>query len=333
MVMSRMKQATQGVSRRDLLGFGAVAAVAPLSAFAQEFPSRPIRIMVGVPPGGSIDHGARVIAPVLGELLRTPVVVENKAGAAGVINTEYVARQPPDGYTLLLGTPSPILIAPQAMPKVKLNPITELTGINTISNTAIAIAVNPRLPVKRLKDLVELSRTRPITMGLPTPGSVSHLVVEMIAKSTGCRFLNVPYKGGGPATTDAIAGHVDATVSDVGVFTQMHQEGRLRIVLVTSEKRFESLPDVPTASEDAPGLVVTNWLGIFAPAGTPAPVIEKINDALMRAVARDEVKAAFRRANATASAMPSTDQFQKFAAAEYTRFGQLLRERNIVLQE
>jgi tripartite-type tricarboxylate transporter receptor subunit TctC len=252
------------LSRRELLTLSIAAGLAPRTALAQDFPSRPIRILVGVTPGGSIDYGARVVATPLGELLKTPIIVENKPGAAGLICTEYVARSPADGYTLLLGTPSPVIIAPQAMPKTKFNPLTDLVAINTVSTSPLAIAVNPSLGVKRLKDLVALSRTRPIRMGLPLAGSLSHLVVEMTAKATGCAFLNIPYKGAAPALTDAIAGHIDATVSDVGVFLPMHKEGKLRIVMVTSEKRIDALPDVPTANEDAPGLVVTNWLGVFA---------------------------------------------------------------------
>jgi tripartite-type tricarboxylate transporter receptor subunit TctC len=321
------------LSRRELLALGIAAGLAPGAAFAEDFPSKPIRILVGATPGGSIDYGARVIAKPLSELLKTPVIVENKPGAAGVISTEYVARSPADGYTLLFGTPSPIIIAPQAMPNARVNALTDLIAINTVSTAPLAIAVNPKLEVRRLKDLVALSKTRPITMGLPLAGSVSHLVVEMTAKATGCNFMNVPYKGAGPALSDAIAGHIDATVSDVGVFLPMHKEGKLRIVMVTSEKRLDVLPDVPTASEDAPGLVVTDWLGLFAPAKTPRPIIDKINSALVKTVAREDVQAAFQRASASASALAGPEQFQKFVAAEYLRYGQLVRERHIVIGE
>jgi tripartite-type tricarboxylate transporter receptor subunit TctC len=319
------------ITRRQLLAAGAAAGFAPTLALAEDFPSHPIRLMLGTTPGGSIDYGARVISPPVGELLHTTIVVENKPGAAGVLCTDYVIKAPADGYTLLMGTPSPIIIAPQAMASVKFNPLTDLTAINMVSTAPLAIAVNPNLGVSNLKELVALSKKRPIRMGLPLPGSVSHLVVEMTAKATGCEFLNVPYKGAAPAFSDAMAGHIDATVSDVGVFLPMHQEKKLRIVMVTSDKRIEQLPDVPTASEYAPGLVVTNWLGVFAPANTPVAVIQRVNDALVKAVARDEVKASFRKASATATAMPSTEQFQKFVAEEYRRYGALVRERHIVI--
>ncbi len=319
------------VTRRELLTMGLAASLAPSLVRAQDYPTKPIRITVGATPGGSIDNGARIIAGYLGEPLKTNVVVENKPGAAGVLNTEYVARAQPDGYTLLLGTPSPVIIAPQAMPHVKMNPLTDLKAINMVSTSPLAIVVNPKLGIRRLSDLVALSKTRPITMGLPLAGSVSHLVVEMVAKETGCNFLNVSYKGAAPALTDTIAGHIDATVGDLGVFLQMHAEGRIRIALVTSERRIDSLPDVPTANEDAPGLVVTNWLGIFAPGQTPPAIIDKLDAAIQKTVAREEVKAAFRKASATATSMPSAAQFQKFVGEEYLRFGRILRERNIVI--
>lgn len=321
------------LSRRELLAWGVAAGVAPTLAFAQEFPSRPIRIVVGATPGGSIDYGARLVATPLGELLKTSVVVENKPGAAGLISTESVVKAPADGYTLLLGTPSPIIVAPQAMPKVRFNPLTDLSPINMISSSPLAIAVNPKLNVKRLKDLVELSRTRPVRMALPLAGSVSHVVVEMVAKATGANFLNVPYKGAAPAMSDTLAGHVDATVGDVGVFIPMHKDKRLRIAMVTSEKRLASLPDVPTADEDSPGLVVGNWLGIFAPADTPAPVVETLNAAIKAAVLRPEVQAGFRKAEAIPTSMSDPEQFKKFVASEYVRFGRLVRERNIVIGE
>ena len=319
------------LSRRQVLAMGIAAGLAPRAALAQDYPSRPIRILVGATPGGSIDYGARVIAVPLGELLKTSVIIENKPGAAGMISTEFVVNAPADGYTLLLGTPSPIIIAPQAMPNVKFNPLTDLVAINTVSTAPLAIAVNPNLGVNSLKELVALSRTRPIKMGLPLAGSVSHLVVEMVAKATGCNFLNVPYKGAAPAINDAIAGHNDATVSDVGVFLPMHQENRLRVVMVTSDKRIPALPDVPTASEDAPGLVVTNWLGVFGPAKMPQSVVDTINAALVKVTERDDVRAAFQKASATASVMAGPPQFKTFVAAEYERYGQIVRERNIVI--
>jgi tripartite-type tricarboxylate transporter receptor subunit TctC len=321
------------LSRRQLLHVAAAATFAPSLARAQDYPSKPIRLMVGATPGGSIDFGARVIAASLTKVLNTPVLVENKPGASGVINSEYVAKSAPDGYTLMVGTPSPIIIAPQAMPKVSFNPLTDLTCINMVSTSPIAFAVNSRLPVKRLSELVALARQRQVAMALPLAGSVSHLVAEMVAKAAGINFLNVPYKGAAPAINDTIAGHTDASVSDVGVFLPFHRENRLRIMMVTSEKRVATLPDVPTASEDYPGLVVTNWIGVFGPPNLPKAIVDRINTALQKTAAQPEVRDQFGRAAVTTTSMASPAAFQAFVASEYLRYGRLLRERNIVISE
>jgi tripartite-type tricarboxylate transporter receptor subunit TctC len=321
------------LSRRQLLGAAAAATFAPRLAVADDYPSKPIRLMVGATPGGSIDFGARVIAAALTKSLNTTVIVENKPGASGVINSEYVAKAAADGYTLMVGTPSPVIIAPQAMPKVHFNPLTDLTSINMVSTSPIAFAVNPALPVKRLKDLVALAHQRQVTMALPLAGSLSHLVSEMVAKAAGITFLNVPYKGAAPAINDTIAGHTDVTVSDVGVFLPFHRENRLRIMMVTSEKRIPQLTDVPTAAEDYPGLAVTNWIGVFGPPNLPQPIMDKINAALQKMVTQPDVREQFAKASVTASSMASPRAFQGFVAAEYLRYGRLLRERGIVISE
>jgi tripartite-type tricarboxylate transporter receptor subunit TctC len=321
------------LSRRQLLGAGAAATFAPSLALAQDYPSKPIRLMVGATPGGSIDNGARVIATALTSLLNSPVIVENKPGASGVINSEYVAKAAADGYTLMVGTPSPVIIAPQAMARTSFNPLTDLTAINMVSTSPLAIAVNPRLPVKRLKELVDLTRQRQVSMALPLAGSVSHLVVEMAAKAAGCSFTNVPYKGAAPAINDTVAGHTDASVSDLGVFLPFHRENRLRIIMVTSDKRVAALPDVPTASEDYPGLVVTNWIGVFAPANTPKPIVDTLNKALQKMVTLADVRDRFAKASVSPMVMAGPQAFQGFVASEYLRYGRLLRERGIVISE
>ena len=325
--------ASTNLSRRMVLGMGAGMAFAPGLALADDYPSRPIRLMVGATPGGSIDIAARVIATALTGLLGTPVIVENKPGASGVINSDYVAKAAPDGYTLMVGTPGPVIIAPQAMAKVAFNPLTDLTAINMVSTSPIAFAVNPKLSVHKLSDLVALAKQRPVSMGLPLAGSLSHLVVEMAAKAGGCSFTNIPYKGAAPAINDVIAGHVDATVSDLGVFLPFHRENRLRIIMTSSEKRLAILPEVLTANEEYPGLSVTNWIGVFGPAKMPSALSNKINAALQKMVTLPDVRAQFARSAVTSVSLPDTRAFQGFVASEYLRYGRLLRERNISISE
>ena len=209
--------------------------------------------------------------------------------------------------------------------------LTELAPVNLVSTSPTAVAVNPKLGVSTLKELVALSKTRPINMGLPLAGSLSHIVVEMIAKETGCDFFNIAYKGAAPALSDTLAGHVDATVGDLGVFLALHREKRIQIVTVTSETRMAAAPDVRTAHEDFPGLLATNWNGVFAPAKTPAPVIEKLSSALRQIGSRSALRAQYDKASITPASFATPAQFQKFVAEEYTRFGRIVRERNIVI--
>ncbi|MBB3181040.1 tripartite tricarboxylate transporter substrate binding protein [Variovorax sp. Sphag1AA] len=329
------KQRPTAMTRRTALGLG-VGLVAGLSggaAIAQSYPSKPIRIIVGFVPGGSTDFGGRMIAAGLADALGVSVVVENRAGATGVIATEYVANSPPDGYTLLVGTATPVIIAPQAMGRQSFNALTDLTPVNMVGESPMALAVNPKLGVKRLKDLVALSRTRPVTVGTSGVGGALHLLVESLIQSTGGNFVVVPYKGTGPTVTDAIAGHIDATVSDIGSFLPFHNDGKLLVLGIASEKRMDALPDIPTLQEDVPGTVMVSWTGLFAPGKTPKPIIDTLNAGLMKMIARDDVRKQFVKAGATVYAQANPAAFQKLVANDYQRFGKLIKERGIVIKE
>lgn len=315
------------------LGLGLVAGLGGRGAWAQAYPSKPIRIIVGFVPGGSTDFGARMISAGLADALGVPVVVDNKPGATGVIASEYVANASPDGYTLLVGTATPIIIAPQAMGRQSFNALNDLAAVNMVAESPMALAVNPGLGVKRVKDLVALSRTRPVTIGTSGLGGTLHLLVESLIQSTGGNFVVVPYKGSGPTITDAIAGHIDATVSDVGSFLPFHNDGKLLMIGIASEKRMDVLPSVPTLQEDVPGLVFVSWTGLFAPAKTPKPIIDTLNAGLMKMIARDEVRKQFVKTGATVYAQADPAAFQKLVATDYQRFGKLIKERGIVLKE
>jgi tripartite-type tricarboxylate transporter receptor subunit TctC len=331
--MSRQDSRSLVLSRRSLVGFGVATCLAPGIAFAEKYPSRPIRIIVGFVPGGSTDFGARLIGTGLSDALGVPVVVENKPGATGVLATDYVSKSAGDGYTLLVGTPTPIIVAPQAMQTHTFNPITDLAPINLVSTSPMAFAANPKLGLKRIKDLIALARTRQVTIGTSGFGGSLHLMIEALIQATNANILVVPYKGTGPTVTDAMAGHIDATVSDVGAFIPYHTDGKLTIIGVSSEKRLPLLPDVPTVSEDVPGLVMGNWLGVFASAKVPKADIDTINAALQKVVAREDLRSQFVKSGFTVSSMASPEVFRKFVVAEYQRYGKLIKERNIVLKE
>jgi tripartite-type tricarboxylate transporter receptor subunit TctC len=312
---------------------GAIALAAPGMAAAQGFPAKPIRLIVGYTPGGSNDIVARIIAPRLSEVLNTPVVVENRPGASGALGADYVAKAAPDGYTLLAASASPVVITPHTLPKIPFNTLTDFTPINTVGLTPEAIAVGPKLKVTSLKQLLELARTQNVSLASSGNGGLPHLTIELLIQASHGKIMHVPYKGAAPAMTDTLGGHVDGIVMDLPPLYPLIQDGKLTALAVTSEKRFDLLPGVPTAHEELPGFTVTNWMGVFAPAHTPPAVVEQLNAALVKVVAREDVKAQLLKAAVVPSVMASPDAFQKFVVEEFNRWGKLVKQRNITAAE
>ncbi len=317
---------------RFIVALGLVAACAPGIVSAQDFPHKPIRMVVGYPPGGSNDLVARIVAPRLAEELATPVVVENRAGVSGAIGADFVAKSPADGYTLLLASASPVVITPHTIPKVPFNTLSDFTPINTVGVTPEAIAVSPSLGVKNLKELLALARTRQVSLSSSGTGGLPHLTIELLIQAAKGKIVHVPYKGAGPAVTDTLAGHVNGIVMDVPPLFPLFQDGRLQPLAVTSAKRVEFLPNVPTAQEELPGFDVTNWVGVFGPAKLPAVVTAKLNAALVKVVAREDVRAQLIKLAVVPSTMANPAAFQQFVAAEYGRWGKLVKEKNIVAE-
>lgn len=307
----------------------AISAMTPSAGFAQGFPSKPIRLIVGYTPGGSNDIVARIIAPRLGEALNTSVVVENRPGASGALGADHVAKSAPDGYTLLAASASPVVITPHTLAKIPFNTLTDFAPINTVGLTPEAIAVGPRLKVTSLKQLLELARTQDISLSSSGNGGLPHLTIELLIQASQGKIVHVPYKGAAPAMSDTLAGHVDGIVMDLPPLYPLIQDGKLTALAVTSEKRFDLLPAVPTAREELPGFTVTNWMGVFAPARTPPEVVDQINAALLKVVAREDVKAQLLKAAVVPSVMASPDAFQKFVGEEFNRWGKLVKAKNI----
>jgi tripartite-type tricarboxylate transporter receptor subunit TctC len=308
-----------------------MAFLLPAAGGAQSYAgNKPVRLIVGYTPGGSNDIIARIIAPRLAEELGTSVVVENKPGASGALGADYVAKSPPDGLTLLAASASPVVITPHTLPKVSFNTLTDFAPINTVGLTPEAIALGPKMKAASLKELLDTARTKQVTLASSGTGGLPHLTIELLTQASKGKILHVPYKGAAPAITDTIAGHVDGIVMDLPPLFPMIQEGRLTALAVTSDKRFDLLPNLPTAHEELPGFTVTNWMGVFAPAKTPKAVIDQLDAALKKVVAREDVKAQLLKNAVVPSVMASPDVFTKFVAQEYNRWGKLVKERNIV---
>lgn len=319
------------MSKRTLLTLAAASALLlPAVACAQgAYPDRPIRLVVGYTPGGSNDIVARIIAPPLGEALGTSVVVENRPGASGAIGADHVAKSPPDGYTLLAASASPVVITPHTLPKIAFNTLTDFAPVNTVGLTPEAVAVGPKLKVGSLRELLDRARTQPVSFSSSGNGGLPHLTIELLTQASRGRILHVPYKGAAAAISDTLAGHVDGIVMDLPPLFPLIHDGRLKALAVTSAERFDLLPDLPTAREELPGFTVTNWMGVFAPAKTPRAVVERLDAALKKVVAREDVKAQLLKNAVVPSVMASPDAFQHFVAEEFHRWGRLVKEKNI----
>lgn len=319
--------------RRTLLTTG--LAMAGLAAGAlwtpaqaqTSYPSKPIKLLVGFPPGGSNDIVARIIAPSLGTILGQQVVVENKPGASGTMGAGQVAKSPADGYTLMLSSASPLVIAPHLLGKMPFNVNQDFVAVGTVGQTPEAIAVGTSLPVKNFRELLELSKKQEITIASSGNGGLPHLTIELLKQASKGRITHVPYKGAGPAVSDTLAGHVNAVTMDLPALIAFIRDGRLKALAVTSDTRVDFLPEVPTAQEQGlRSFSAVNWLGIFAPAGTPQPVVDKLHAALAQVVADAHVRELLQRAAVVPQTSSSPQAFQAFIAKENERWGRLARE-------
>ncbi len=301
----------------------------PATVLAQAYPERPVRIVVGFPPGGSSDTVARVVAQQLSPLLRQPVVVENKPGAGGVIGSDTVAKAAPDGYTLLLATAGHSTAAAM-MEKLPFDAVKDFTWISTITTYPFAIATASESPIKSLDDLVRRAKAAPgkVTYSSAGVGTSHHLLGEWLSAEAGIEMNHIPFKGGTSPLTEVLAGRVDIMIETMTLVLPHMQSGKLRGLAVTSPEPKDYLPGVPPASKSVPGLVFQSWLGIAAPAGTPAPVVEYLNRNLRKALAEPEVQK--RLAALGGGAAPtSPEEMRRQVQEEIDRWKKLVSSRNL----
>ena len=282
--------------RVALFGLLAGLLALPSVCFAQNYPIRPIHLIVPFPPGGVADIIARPIAERLSVSLGEPVVVENRGGATGTLGASYVAHADPDGYTLLLGTTNEIAMSPTLYPELPYDPTTAFSPITSVAVFPNVLVVGKDVPASTLGDLVAMARAKPgaLTFASSGIGSTNHLTAEIFQRQANVTILHVPYKGGGPALADVYAGQVTAMFATLPSAIGLIRGGKLRALAVTGVNRSAALPDVPTGRESGmPDLVVTTWNGVLAPAGTPPQIIERLHKALADAVADPALKQAF----------------------------------------
>jgi tripartite-type tricarboxylate transporter receptor subunit TctC len=310
----------------------ALAAAAVSPAAAQDYPNRPVRLIIPFPPGGSNDVVGRLVANQLSEKLGHKVFVDNRGGAGGVLGTEAAANAAPDGYTLLV-----VSIAHAVNPslyKLNYDPIKSFAPISIMATGPNVLAVNPTLPVKNVKELVALAKEKPGSIDYASAGvgSFQHLGGELFKLVAGVNLQHVPYKGGGPAMQDVIAGHVKVMFSSLVQTTPFIQSGQLRALGVGGAKRNPVLPDVPTIEEaGVPGYVADNWWGIVAPAGTPQPIVDKLYKDIQDVLKSPELTAAFAREGAAAVTI-TTAEFGKYMEDEMAKWARVVKEGNIRAQ-
>ncbi|ODT16321.1 MAG: hypothetical protein ABS35_28790 [Kaistia sp. SCN 65-12] len=279
--------------RRSLLA-AVLGGVPFAAAWGEEYPSRPVKVVVGFPPGGGTDLVARPLAAKVQSLLGQSVVVDNRGGANGGVGLELVAKSPPDGYTIGHVNSSVVVTNPLLYRNLTTNVERDLAPICTVADSAVVLAIPAGLPVKNLKELVALAKEQPgkLNFGSGGLGSVDHLSFEVVKRQTGIDFLHVPYRGGGPALADMLGGRVQLMISSFGMYKGQVDAGKVRIIAVLSRERHPALPDVMTAVEQGfPNLTVSVWQGVVAPAQTPPAILDKLEGAYRQAVADPEVGA------------------------------------------
>ena len=298
------------------------------------YPERPIRLIVAFEAGGSTDIIARLVGQKLAERLGQQVVVDNRGGAGGTIGTEMAAKASPDGYTLTMGTTSTHVIAPAALPNVRYDPLNDFTPITLVASTPYLLVLNPGVKANTLKDFIALMKSQPGKLNYASAGagSTTHLAMEMLKQAAGVDIVHVPYKGNGPAGTATIGGQVQALFGSMPAVLPHAKGGRLRPIAVGTAKRSQALPEVPTVAESGyPGFEVSLWLGFFAPKGTPAAIISRLQGELTKIAQSPEMKEQFERNGADAITTTQAE-LVKLMKSELTKYSDVIKKGNIKLQ-
>ncbi|GAA6121578.1 tripartite tricarboxylate transporter substrate binding protein [Acidovorax sp. FG27] len=299
-----------------------------LGAFAQAFPSKPIRIVVGFPPGGPLDQHARLLTDKLQAVLGQPVVVDYKSGAGGTVGAQDVMKAPPDGHTLMLANTGVMVINPALYSRLPYSTLKDFTPIARTAMQPLALLVNPALPVKTLQDFIAYAKERPgkVNFGSAGNGGISHLVPEMFKTATGLYLVHIPYRGSAPAFTDLMGGQVQFMAESIPQAASYHKQGKVRALAVTSRQRNPALPEVPTAIESGlKNFEVVGFYGFLAPAGVPKDVVAKLSDAFGQVMQLPEVRDRMVSQGAD-PAFLGADAFASFLAAEMPRWATAVKQ-------
>ena len=302
------------------------------SALAQPYPNRPVRLVAAQSAGSSLDTIVRIVTPTLSELLGQQIVIDNRGGAGGIIGIELAARANADGYTLLVGAPSSMILSRFTYSKLAFDTTKDFDAVSMIVNAESVMVVHPGMPVKSVQEFIALAKAKPRTlnMGSAGVGASSHLAGIMFANLSGIETVHVPYKGGGPMAAAVVAGESQWAVSPAAALMGHIKAGRLKALAISSAQRSPLLPDLPTISEaGVPGYEYTSWNGIFAPKGTPRAVITKVHAATQKVLAEPDVKQHFANQGLSPLGSASPEDFGKFVRSDFARMEKLVKVAGI----
>jgi tripartite-type tricarboxylate transporter receptor subunit TctC len=317
-----------------------LSATIPLAALAlpcsaQQFPSKPITFVVPYAAGGNVDISTRVLQAAIGNALGQPIIIENRPGAGGTIAGEYVSRAAPDGTTLFVGSPGPIMLGPMTMPKPPYQWDKAFAPVSSLAFATNMLLVRPTLPVKSVAELVDYAKKNPDKLTLATSGgaSINHFMAGLLKLRTGITWTEVHYRGNAPAVIDLMAGHVDVGFQQLTDSLEYIKDGRLRALAVLGPGRAPALPDVPTIVEAGfPDVQGITYNGIFAPRATPEPIIGKLSDAIRTALKKPEAVAKLATFGSEARGT-TPDEFNKFLEQEFTKWTDVMQKANIKVTE
>ena len=292
-----------------------------------QYPSRPIRLLVGFPPGGGPDIVARLLAPKLADTLGQPVVVENRVGSTGTIAGEAVAKSPADGHTLLVGHDGLFVINPHLYKQMPIDPLKDLMPVTSLVSNGFFMAVNPSVPARTFPEFIEYARRAnpPLQYASGGNGSQHHLTMERLKARAGIDMVHVPYKGGAPATTATVAGEVPVMMSGTSTAPQI-RAGRLRALAFTGPQRSRVLPEVPTIAEFYPDFVMVQWYGLFAPAGTPEAALARLRAEVNKALVLPDIRDKLTNAGGVEPWITTPEEFAVEIRSEYAKYAKLVKD-------
>ena len=320
------------MEKRTLIRLALAAAASGLlgtghTAHAENYPARPIKFVVGFPPGGSTDLVTRIVAAQMALELKQPVIVENKPGAGGNIASQFVANAPADGYTIYLGTLATHGINPVLQKNLPFDHIKDFTMVTQLGYYTNLVLVNPSTPVKTLGDWISYAKKaqRPMNFGSPGSGTSPHLTGEYFKILTGVDLVHVPYKGSGPALTDLVGGQLDVMFDNLPSALGLVQSGKLRALAITSRERVPQLPEVPTAAESGlPDMVVDAWVGVMAPANLPKPILDTLHQVITKSVANPQVRDKLQERGVTIRTS-RPDEFLAYVKSENDKWSRVVK--------